>query len=285
MRDAASALLRRLSDNSAAYRDPLTQIDWSELDPERDWLPEPALSLFGLPEYERLPPAVRRRLSQYEFVNVMQCGLWLESLFLQRLARRLHPGLARAEYEYLLHEFREEAGHSLMFLRAIEASGLVLPPGAWRAPSLPDLVARHAPASGALFWLAVVIAEDVPDKFNRHLRQYGDRLNPAVRQICTLHVVDEARHITFARSRLDALLEKRTRLGRVVLAAAARELLHRLAGVFYYPPAAFYELAGLPRGAFWRRLALGNPARHTFIAQCLAPTERILEACRLKATG
>jgi hypothetical protein len=234
-----------------------------------------------VPEFTALPHATQRRVAQYEFVNVMQCGLWLESIFLQRLSRRLSLTLPAAEYEYLLHELREEAGHSLMFLRAMEAGGLTLPPGAWQAPRLADFVARHAPGDGALFWLAVVIAEDVPDKFNRRLRQYGDALHRGVRQICTLHLMDEARHITYARSRLDELLKKRGGFSKARLALAARLLLRQLANVFYFPPARFYELAGLNDGAAWRQRALQNPARQRFVRQCLAPTLRLLRSSGL----
>lgn len=70
------ALLGQLSSNSLPYRDPLAVIDWAALDVHGFWLPEPepALSLYGLPEYEALAPEVKRRLSQYEFINV-QAGL------------------------------------------------------------------------------------------------------------------------------------------------------------------------------------------------------------------
>jgi hypothetical protein len=80
-----AALLRQLSSNSTPYRDPLALIEWGKLNLDDPWLPETALSLYGLPEYETLSDAIKRRLSHYEFVNVMLCGLWLESLFLQRL--------------------------------------------------------------------------------------------------------------------------------------------------------------------------------------------------------
>jgi len=133
MQNADLALLRQLSGNSGPYRDPLAAIDWSRLDVTSFWLPEPALSLYGLPEYDTLAVDVRQRMSQYEFINVIHTGLWLESVFVQRVSRRLDATLPRAEYEYFLHELREEAGHSLMFLKAIEASGLALAPGAWRA--------------------------------------------------------------------------------------------------------------------------------------------------------
>lgn len=278
MHSLDSALLRHLSGNSARYRDPVARINWSQLDRSSWWLPESALSLHGLPEFEALAPAARLRLSQYEFINVMHCGLWLEAIFLQCMSRRLWPGMPREEHEYLLHELREEAGHSLMFLRAIEASGIALPGGSWRAPPIASALGRFAPAGGSVFWLAMLIGEDVSDKFNRHVRGQADGVNPAVRQICTLHIVDEARHIAAARHNLETALSGAGTLRRWLLSAAARLLLWQMARAFYYPPACFYELAGLPRGTNWRRAALRNPARRTFIAERLAPTVRALES-------
>lgn len=285
MPNADTALLRQLSENSAPYRDPLALVNWSQLNTNSFWLPEPALSLHGLPEFDTLAPAVRQRLSQYEFMNVMHCGLWLEGIFLQRMSRRLRPGMPRAEHEYLLHELREEAGHSLMFLRAIEAGGLAPPDGSWRAPRIASALGRFAPAGGGLFWLAMLIGEDVPDKFNRHVRSQSDGINPAIRQVCTLHVVDEARHISLARRELETALAGSGALRRGLLSAAARCLLWQLSHAFYFPPARFYELAGLPRGSDWRSAALRNPARKRFVAERLAPTMRVLESYGLEVSG
>jgi len=277
MQNADHALLRQLSENSRRYRDPVTTIDWARLDTGSFWLPEPAMSLYGLPEYATLALDVRRRLSQYEFINVMYAGLWLERVFMQRLSRRLAPELARVVYEYFLHEMREEAGHSLMFLRAIESSGLDIPLGAWRPPRLADWLARRAPAGGALFWVATVIAEDVPDKFNRYLRS-SPEINPAVRDICTVHCMDEARHIAAARVQLETALLRLPRVAVHLLNPLVQLLFRQYAGVFYTPPAQFYELAGLTHGDRWRRLALGNPAHTRFVRENLAPTVRMLES-------
>jgi hypothetical protein len=271
-----AALLRQLSSISVPYRDPLALVDWGRLSLDDAWLPERALSLYGLPEYAALGDTVKRRLSQYELINVMLCGLWLESLLLLRFARRLDPGIARSEYEYLLHEMREEAGHSLMFLRSIESCGLFLPERAWRAPQLAGLLARSLPLTGAVFWLAAIIAEHVPDQFNRLVRQSAEHVNAAVKQILSVHMVDEARHIALARQRLEARVSASSALRRAALGCAARILLRDLAGVCYFPPASFYELAGLSPGRVWRRRALSNPARHAFVAQCLVPTRRVL---------
>ena len=282
MPNADAALLRQLSANSAPYRDPLAGVNWSQLGTHGYWLPEAALSLYGLPEFDALAPAVRQRLSRYEFLNVIHCGLWLEGIFLRRMAHRVRPGMSRAEHEYLLHELREEAGHSLMFLRAIEAGGLAIPEGSWHAPRAAHALARAAPASGGLFWLAMLIGEDVPDKFNRYLRSHPDGVNPAVRQICTLHVIDEARHISLAGHNLESALAGAGAGRRRLLAVAARLLLRLLAHVFYFPPARFYELAGLTPGSHWRAAALRNPARSRFVAERIAPTARVLESYGLE---
>ncbi len=277
MQNADQSLLRQLSENSRRYRDPLAAIDWPRLDTAGFWLPEPALSLFGLPEYDMLALDVRQRLSQYEFINVMHAGLWLERVFMQRVSRRLAAGLAPASYEYFLHEMREEAGHSLMFLRAIGHSGLSVPDGAWQPPRIADLLARHAPAGSVLFWAATVIAEDVPDKFNRHVRA-AEGINPAVREICTLHCVDEARHIAAARLQLEIALQRQSAVTVHLLNPVVRLLFRQYVRVFYTPPARFYELAGLPHGERWRRLALAGTARRAFIAERLAPTLHVLES-------
>lgn len=275
MPEADHALLRQLSENSRRYRDPVATIDWTRLDATGFWLPEPALSLYGLPEYDALAPDLRQRLSQYEFINVMHAGLWLERMFMQRMSRRLKPDLPRVVYEYFLHELREEAGHSLMFLEAIERSGLPVPPGSWQPPRLADWLARYAPAGGALFWAATVIAEDVPDKFNRHVRSSAG-VHPVVREICTLHCVDEARHIAAARVQLETTLQRLPGSAVRLLSPLIRLLFRQYTRVFYTPPARFYELAGLTHGARWRRLAMGNARHAEFASELLAPTVRML---------
>lgn len=276
MQNADHALLRQLSENSQRYRDPLAAVDWARLDADSFWLPEPTLSLHGLAAYEDLALDVRRRLSQYEFINVMHAGLWLERVFMQRLSRRLSARLPRAEYQYFLHEMREEAGHSLMFLRAMESAGLAVLPDAWRPPRVADWLARRAPAGGVLFWAATVVAEDVPDKFNRHLRAI-DGVNPAVRDICTVHCIDEARHIAAARAQLEAALSSLPRPLLALLNPLVRLLVRQHARGFYLPSARFYELAGLTHGERWRRMALHNPARQAFVRERLAPTLHLLE--------
>ena len=283
MTSARHALLRQLSENSAPYRDPLAAVNWTQLTPGGWWLPESALSLHGLPEFSALALETRQALSRIEFFNVMQCGLWLESVFLQRMSRRLRPDLPPAEREYLLHELREEAGHSLTFLRALEQGGMGPGNSGWRPPLVADTLGRLAPAGSRVFWLAMLVGEDMPDKFNRYVRGMADGVNPAVRQICSLHVTDEARHIAAARRTLGDAVERAGPVRRALLSAGARLLLRELIRVFYFPPARYYEMAGLAPGSRWRSAALGNPARRKFIAERVSPTLRVLTLHGLRA--
>jgi len=277
MAHAELSLLEQLGTNSRPYHDPLTQLDWSALGTSDYWLPQSAISLHGLAEFERLPEATKMRLSQYEFIGFIQAGLWLESIFIERLGKKLRHSRAPAEHACFLHEVREEAGHSLMFLRLMEESGLSVPLAWQQRPRLADFLGRHAPVGGVLFWLAVVIGEEVPDKLNRHVRVHGGgALNPLIAQMCTLHIIDEARHIAHARSALEAGLATTGRLHKRLLNPVVELLLRQFVRAFYVPRAEVYELAGLAPGERWRELARRNPARREFIGQCVNPTLNLL---------
>jgi len=197
-------LLQQLSANSDPYRDPLAALDWRSLSLNHYWLPPEALSLHGLAEFNALSEAAKIRLSQYEMLGHAQAGVALERIFLELTASRLGNARQSAECAYLLHEMREEAGHGLMFLKLGAASGLTLPD--WRA-ALPRMArpASRVLGSGPIYWAMLVMGEDIPDKLNRFVRRQAcTRLSPLIRQMMTLQMVDEARHIAYARQRLDA---------------------------------------------------------------------------------
>lgn len=268
--------LKQLSVNSAQYRDPLTQLPWHALSLDDFWLPPAALSLVGLAEFERQPEAVQRRLSQYEFVNFIQAGLWLEGIFVERLGKALHKTESLAEQAYNLHEIREEAGHSLMFLKLMEQSGLHLPRGSFQRPWFADFLGHHASTRSTLFWLAVVMGEEIPDRLNRFVRINGAAINPLIQNMCRLHVIDEARHIARSRRSLELHLASQSTVTRSMLAPLVRRLLAQFVCAFYLPGSAVYELAGLSPGQHWRELARRNPTRQDFISHCISPTLHLL---------
>ena len=278
-------LLKQLSLNSEPYHDPLARLNWDELNLHDYWLPPAALSLAGVPAFESQDEQIKRRLSQYEFVNFIQAGLWLEGLFVERLSKALKHTESLTEYAYSLHEIREEVGHSLMFLKLMEKSGLHLPTKCFQRPWMADFLGRHAPLHSRLFWLAVVIGEEVPDRLNRYVRANGDAVNPLIKQMCRLHIIDEARHLAHARGELDRCLERATPFARKLLSPFARTLITQLVRAVYLPRAEVYELAGLTPGHQWRSLANNNPARLEFVAQNLRPMLNLLARHGLLVTA
>lgn len=272
-----SPLLAQLSANSEPYHDPLARLDWASLSLDEPWLPNAALSLAGVAEFETQPAVVKLRLSQYEFIHFIESGLWLERIFLERLSAGLRHTDSRTAYAYHLHELREEAGHGLMFLKLMERSGLHLP--ASPPPGLADWLGRYLPFDSTLFWLAVTLAEEVPDKLNRHIRAQGEGVNSLIREMSTLHLMDEARHIARARTELELRATRLSTPARWMLKPIAALLIRQFARHFYLPSPVVYELAGLTPGANWHRKARANPVRIAFMRQALDPMLRGLARC------
>ena len=277
----SSPLAIQLSKTSALYQDPVHRIDWPGLALPGFWMPPEALSLAGLPQFEAQDTARQQLLSKLEFLNFLEGGVWLEALFMERMAQVLrHQRLDLAHLKYRAHEIREEAGHTLMFLEVMERSGHQ-PSGRRRMTRWLELFARHVPAESLEFWLAVILGEDVPDQMNRYVRRHPAGINPVILQVCSLHVIDEARHIAYGRALVRHRSMEASRIRLRFTSALTSRLLQQFLGVFYYPPASLYEAAGLRPGAAWRRAAMHNPNRTRFLRQLLEPSLRLLQPLSL----
>jgi hypothetical protein len=269
-------LLEQLSANSVPYRDPLAVLDWRTLGLDSYWLPAEAVSLYGLPEFDALSDAARIRLSQYELLGIAQTIVAAERLAMEATARRLRGAEPNPEYAFMLHEMREEAGHTLMFLRLASASKLELPHWRTALPRSARPLARLLP-NEVLYWFMRVVAQDVPDKLNRYVRRNaGPDVSAFVRQMIALHMMDEARHLAYARRRLDLALSARRRLLAPVVQLLCDRLFNGFIRAFFWPRAELYERAGLGDGQAWRRAALRNKQRREFVLRLVAPTMRLL---------
>ncbi|HSQ82365.1 MAG TPA: diiron oxygenase [Casimicrobiaceae bacterium] len=260
------------------YEDPLFQIDWDAVDRQCWWLPPDALSLAGVPQFEALPLAERQRLSHCEYLHLLQTGLWLEELFVERLALlawRAGDADARAAY---LREIREEAGHSLMFVELIRRSGIAVAPRQSAGVRAGHALGRWIPPGSALFWAMVVIGEELPNRLNRQLQRGVEdvTLSAVVFQIARIHSHDEALHAAFARRQCAEATQRlapwrRALLSRVLAVAFGAFVRH-----VHYPPPSVYESAGLRPGGRWRTTALRNPVRQALARQTATPTLEFL---------
>ncbi len=278
-----SDLARQLSRNSDPYHDPVARVHWDQLSADQYWLPPEAVSLYGVPEFMSLPEEPRRRLSQYEYLNFVDAGLWLEGIFMERIARAARDAVNdRPTLKYRLNELREEAGHSLMFLELMERSGLSLPRRLCHRPRLATWFGRYAPLESLAFWLATVLGEEIPDRLNRYVRRHGEAVCSTVLEMCTAHIVDEARHIAYAREVVEQRLLRTNKLTRAALTPVVQYLTRQFVASFYYPSPVLYELAGLYPGERWASQARTSGHRREFVQQCIQPT---LEVFRRRGFG
>ncbi|NMO89249.1 diiron oxygenase [Actinomycetospora sp. TBRC 11914] len=194
--DATAARLLR----SAAKKsyDPDVDIDWdAPLVDGALWMPEHRVSLYGTALWERMTPEQRVELGKHEACSVASVGLWFETLLMQRLLKDFYaddPTTERAQWA--LTEVADECRHSQMFARMVTRAG-VQPYGA--VPAVHQLgklfsVLNWGPAAYA----SILVAEEVLDRLQRE-QANDDAIQPLMRQVNRIHIVEEARHVAFAR--------------------------------------------------------------------------------------
>ena len=259
------------------YDDPLARIHWHGVDRDCWWLPPAALSLSGVPEFESLPLATRQRLSQLEYVHLLQAGLWLESQFIARLALLAQRGADVERQARFLQEVREEAGHSLMFVELLRRSGFGIDKTRGLGIRAVDALGNLLPGDCALFWAMVVVGEELPDRLNRRLRRGIEEatLSAVVYRIALIHMHDEAAHVAYSRQQCAQAAEC-ARWQRTLLALPLSLAMDLYARYVYFPPVAVYARAGLMPARAWRKRALANPVRRAHVADMLRPTIEFL---------
>ena len=271
---APTPIVRNAEPSTTTYEDPLARIDWNGVDRDCWWLPPAALSLAGVAEFEALPLESRRRLSHYEYAHLLEIGVWLEALFIERLARLVRRSGDFERRNRYLEEIREEAGHSLMFVELIRRSGVALPSRRSLGLSLAEALGRGVSSGSALFWAMVVIGEELPYRLTRRLERGVEdvMLSAVVYRMAQMHGRDEAAHAAYARACCEEATAELRRGQRMLLSPLLSRMLSAFSAYLYFPPMAVYRCANLTPGARWRSLALGNRARRQQAAAMLRPT-------------
>jgi hypothetical protein len=246
---------RLLRSTAVRSYDPELEIDWSVPPVEGlGYLREERCSLYGTPLWRSLSPEQRLELGRHEAVSVASVGIWFEILLMRMLTKLAYSEDPTTRHvQYGLAEIADECRHSTMFARMIEWTGAPAygpRPSIHRRGKLLPLLA-HGPA----MWGAVLIGEEVVDRLQREM--IGDEgIQPLMRMVNRIHIVEEARHIGFARAELVRTAATVSRAEspyhRLLLAHVAYIVCRSLINP------AVYAAVGLdPREA--RRVALGNP--------------------------
>ncbi|MBB4686049.1 AurF N-oxygenase family protein [Amycolatopsis jiangsuensis] len=189
---------RLLKSAAGKFYDPDVDIDWDAplVEGKHYILPERS-SLYGTPLWDRLSPEQRIELGKHEVASVATTGLWFEILLMQMLLKEVYdedPTSAHAQFA--LTEIADECRHSTMFARMSARIGC---PAYGPVPTLRQL-AKVTPAIsyGPARYGAILVAEEVLDRLQRE-QMIDERVQPLVRMVNRIHVLEEARHVTFAR--------------------------------------------------------------------------------------
>jgi para-aminobenzoate N-oxygenase AurF len=212
LRERAVRLIKASARNSY---DPLVDIDWDAgFEEGRYFMMPERMSLYGTAIWAEMSEQQRIELSKHELARAWAVGMWFELILcemLMRWAYELDPRDPRTQY--ILVEIGDETRHSHMFARTIVRLGTPHYGPHRLSKALGRIYA--ATARGAALLAPTLVGEEIPDRFQRELMN-DERMQPLTRTAARIHVVEEARHIQFARAELTDRLRKSSGLGRVV---------------------------------------------------------------------
>ena len=196
--DIAKRLLR--SSAKASY-DPLIEIDWdAPVAMDRYALRPERISLYGTELWDRLTEDQRKELSRHEVASIASIGLWFETILMQMLVRHAYdrdPTSKHIQYAYT--EIADECRHSVMFGKMTEK----LAGRAYRPDWITHNLGRvfKAISNGPLTFSGALFVEEILDQLQREA-MVDDTLDPLVQAVSRIHVIEEARHMRYAREEI-----------------------------------------------------------------------------------
>ena len=253
--DREQIAARLLRSSAKASFDPLVDVDWdAPVDSTRPGIPWHRSSLYGTDLWESMTHDARAELTRHEAASVASVGIWFELILISMLTRHVYELDPRSQHvQYALTEIADECRHSIMFGKMIEKLG---------APAYGP--GRKTLALGRFFratsrpieiFAAALFVEEVLDSLQREAVK-DDEVQPFVREVMHIHVVEEARHMRYASEELGRQLARASAPVRyassvrlaISCATAASRLIHPRA----------YAAAGLDIGEA-KRVAQANP--------------------------
>jgi len=241
--------------------DPFEAVDWTiPIDDTAYHLPPEWLPLFGTAPWNAMTEGERIEYSRHEAAAMYGAGIWFENQLMQIVLRHLvELPVTDPSHRYLLVEVADECRHSTMFGEFIRQAGTPA-----YAPDVPAIDYSTLPGGRALGYLLILAVEELLDAVNRATMK-DDRVHTVSRQCAKLHVLEEARHVSFAKTYLSEVwdtLPDDDRAAATELAAAA---VHVMAQLTIDPNV--YTTLGIDDGA---ELAKHNPHHRARMVDGLA---------------
>ncbi len=189
---------RLLQSSARTSYDPVVHIDWeAPLADSRYFTPPHRSSLYGTALWDRLSEEQRVELSKHELASIASMGIWFETILMQMLVRHAYdrdPTSSHVQYAYT--EIGDECRHSVMFAKGLAKLGAPY----YKPVRLTHLLGKvfKQVSNGTLTFAGALFVEEILDQLQREAMA-DESLQPLVRAISRVHVVEEARHMRYAR--------------------------------------------------------------------------------------
>lgn len=251
--------------------DPFTDVDWSvPLDDSAYYLPPEFLPLYGTAAWHAMTEQERIAYSRHEVAALCSAGIWFENILMHLVLRHLYDLPADdGSHRYLLIETADECRHSAMFGELIRRAGT---PAYQVTPLLRRLGSLlKATSRGPESYIAILAAEELLDVSNRATMK-DERVHPTSRRIAQIHVLEEARHMSFARTYIAEIWPTLSRFQRIVAMIRAPFIVRGVADALVNP--AVYATLGIENGY---RQAKRNPLHRDRVIRDLGRLTGLLE--------
>lgn len=223
--------------------------------------------------YQAQPLQVQARIGAHRLAAMMKTGWHFENLLQQGLLKysfRLPNG--SPQFRYVHHEISEESHHTMMFQEFVDRTGL---PVSGMPRAMVKLfewalapITRFRPAA---FFFAVLAGEEPVDYVQkRNLRT--ETIHPLVERIMRIHVVEEARHVSYARGLIKEMVPGLGRVQKFLLSITVPIMFALLTPLMVSPPRQL-ERSGVPRSVI--REARRNEANLNLVRDSAAKPKRL----------
>jgi hypothetical protein len=268
--------------------DPYVDIDWDAPenaldgnDPRWQLGPDTA-PLAATDWYAGQPLKQRIDMGRWITANTFKVGIQFEMILVRGVLH--HAGKLRNSdpvFRYLMHEITDECKHIQMFQEFINRNDQDVPGMRRMSRIIGPIVSFISGYLSIMLFIGALCGEQPVHFQQTLLLRRGPQIPPLLNKITSIHLAEEARHITFADDHLAEHIQHSGRLKRVAYAILFPLFLRWLMGEIVTPPRSFARQFGVPRrtfkSAYWRS---GHSRR--MMAESAADARRVADQLGLR---
>lgn len=228
-------------------------IDWDAPEMAIDttderWILGTEDNLGAHPWYQSLPKERQIEVGLFRFAHTCKVGSQFEQALIAGIM--FHDmGLKNNNpaFRYTMHEATEETHHIQMFQEFVNRTGVNSKGAAkWFRRTIPFMtpLANKMPIA---FWSVILAGEEPIDQTQRAILRQHDNLHPLLEKIMAVHVAEEARHISFAKTYLERHIPAMTKTQKAAFSVLFPVILRTIADVIMRPSKEALDSVGIPK--------------------------------------